>query len=898
MKYFQKFARKLIAFVLTLAISIPLFTVGVLAESDITNHWAGNTIKEWLEKGIASGYGDGTFKPENSITRAEFMNLVNNALGYTKESMIQFKDVTEGKWYYNVIQKAVAAGYIAGYVDGTMKPNSPITRQEVAVIICKIKNAEQSPDSSKHLTDENKIETWSKGYIGAVVRDGYMGGYTDGSFKATAQIKRGEAITVLNNVISTVTYNKPGTYGPATGTEIIKTNVIVKADGVILQNIHIKGNLTIAEEVGKGNVTLNNVTVDGETFIRGGGKDSIHINGGQYHKITVQKTSSGQVRIVAIDVKGTEVIISEQAAGETIILEGKFDSVKVDADNVEIKTQGNTQISEMKVGKEAQGCKINLEAGTKVTKLILEVTTDVKGNGTITEAIVSEGVKPPSITPTITTSAGGGSSQPLTQVISGTLTVSAGVPDLTAATIQLKKANVNVGAPIHPAANGTYNFAGISAGTGYTITANLNGYYEFSTALFDVVNGTNISGKNLEIARKEPIITTQTSTTVTKGTDGVSIAIDLTSGKDYPAQVLNLGHTFADNATVTNLNNWTVNTGTTGLTFSSITKNSDTQVTLNFTGLTTNARAFTVQAEAAAISGNYSFDSNVLAFSVVQDDLITDSTGGMQIYYAKNTDVQDMRAVVVMVHGLAEHLGRYNESAEALNAAGYGVYRLDNKGHGKTGVANGDQGYVEDFSEYYEDIDLVVDIAKAENPGKPVYMLGHSMGGLLTAMYGVTYTSKLDGQIISGGATGPYYLSFGLDDAAFYTAVGGANSLVPNSLTSTVCRYPAIQSYYYVDPLRLTSYTRKLQWETFGAGSKYLEDQITAGNYTYPVFIIHGGDDRIVSKAFSESLNNNIDSVDKTLTIYPGLYHESLNERNEKVVVTEDIINWLDARVQ
>ena len=86
----------------------------------------------------------------------------------------------------------------------------------------------------------------------------------------------------------TVVYDKAGNFGPDVGVETIEGNVIVKAQDVVLNNLVIKGNLTIAEEVGDGDVTLNNITVNGETYIRGGGKDSIHINGGQYKNIVIQ----------------------------------------------------------------------------------------------------------------------------------------------------------------------------------------------------------------------------------------------------------------------------------------------------------------------------------------------------------------------------------------------------------------------------------------------------------------------------------------------------------------------------------------------------------------------------------------------------------------------------------
>jgi uncharacterized protein YjdB len=188
---------------------------------------------------------------------------------------------------------------------------------------------------------------------------------------------------------TSIAYNKAGTYGPKTGTEVIENDVTIDTPDVVLQNLHIKGNLTIGEGVGEGDVTLNNITVDGETYIRGGGKNSIHINGGDYNKITIQQTSSGQVRIVATNAAGLEVVVSEDAKGEDIILEGAFENVQIDAPDVKISTQGDTTIKDMVVGKSSTGSEITLDKDTTVNKIDLNASVDMKGEGTIEKANVN-----------------------------------------------------------------------------------------------------------------------------------------------------------------------------------------------------------------------------------------------------------------------------------------------------------------------------------------------------------------------------------------------------------------------------------------------------------------------------------------------------------------------------
>ncbi|WP_169727725.1 leucine-rich repeat protein [Acetobacterium malicum] len=192
-----------------------------------------------------------------------------------------------------------------------------------------------------------------------------------------------------NVPVEPVVYDQVGTYGPKQGSETIVGDVMVAADGVILQNLVIAGSLTISEAVGSGTVTLNNVTVEGDTLVRGGGVHSIKINGGQYRRIIMEKTASGAVRIVATGVDGLEVVVAEDASGEAIILEGTFESVTVNAPNMRVTTQGNTTtIGTMTVGVGAGGSTVTVAAGTTISDLVLDGKAAVKGQGTVAKAAV------------------------------------------------------------------------------------------------------------------------------------------------------------------------------------------------------------------------------------------------------------------------------------------------------------------------------------------------------------------------------------------------------------------------------------------------------------------------------------------------------------------------------
>jgi hypothetical protein len=179
------------------------------APRDIQGHWAENTIRQWLLADLATGYPDGTFRPNNNVTRAEFITMVNRAFGLTqKTAFVNYPDVKTTDWFYGEITKAVAAGYINEYPEGQpMHPYRPITRQEVATMMAKIlkldiSGAAGTLSNLDRFQDASGMETWRRPYINAIVANGYMNGYPDGTFKPTANITRAESVTGINNAAS------------------------------------------------------------------------------------------------------------------------------------------------------------------------------------------------------------------------------------------------------------------------------------------------------------------------------------------------------------------------------------------------------------------------------------------------------------------------------------------------------------------------------------------------------------------------------------------------------------------------------------------------------------------------------------------------------------------------
>ncbi|WP_051273474.1 S-layer homology domain-containing protein [Desulfotruncus alcoholivorax] len=171
--------------------------------TDIKGHWAEAQINKWAGNGLAGGYDDGTFRPDNQVSRAEFVALVNRAFSVEKQNVAGagFKDVKAGKWYYNDVNTAKAAGYIGGYADGTFRPDQTITRQEAASILVRLLGLEQTGDGLDKFADAATFAAWSRGSIGAAAKAGLMGGFPDKTFKPVKSITRAETVVTLDRAL-------------------------------------------------------------------------------------------------------------------------------------------------------------------------------------------------------------------------------------------------------------------------------------------------------------------------------------------------------------------------------------------------------------------------------------------------------------------------------------------------------------------------------------------------------------------------------------------------------------------------------------------------------------------------------------------------------------------------
>jgi alpha-beta hydrolase superfamily lysophospholipase len=266
------------------------------------------------------------------------------------------------------------------------------------------------------------------------------------------------------------------------------------------------------------------------------------------------------------------------------------------------------------------------------------------------------------------------------------------------------------------------------------------------------------------------------------------------------------------------------------------------------------------------------------------------AAGGSVYWQAWTPDA--VKAVVVLSHGLAEHSGRYAHVAARLNDAGYVLYALDHRGHGKS---DGTPGNIESLADVRADLDTLLTKARGEHPGLPVFLLGHSFGGLVALDYLVDRgASGLTGLVLSGAFVDP-----DAGNAVQRRLAGVLSRLAPNLGVvpldpTTVSKDPAEVEKYVKDPLNYHGKVRARSGAEMIAASKRVVAGVPA--LRLPALVMHGAVDRLAPPSGSKTVAERLGSTDKTLTLYDGLNHEIFNEP-ERDDVLDDVVTWLDKHV-
>lgn len=194
---------------ITLAIvSSNLLTSHAQSLSDIDNHWATKYLHNFVDNGYIKGYPDGTFKPNNDMTRAEFVVTFNRVFNLTAKNGKVFND-TKSHWAKDDIDIAVSNGVCKGVSSNEFDPDSNITREQVAVMISNYKKINNSNlDKLNQFSDSSNVSSWALNGLEGVLEHGYMNGYPEGDLKPTSPITRAEVVTTLNRTLDSKSEQK------------------------------------------------------------------------------------------------------------------------------------------------------------------------------------------------------------------------------------------------------------------------------------------------------------------------------------------------------------------------------------------------------------------------------------------------------------------------------------------------------------------------------------------------------------------------------------------------------------------------------------------------------------------------------------------------------------------
>jgi alpha-beta hydrolase superfamily lysophospholipase len=250
------------------------------------------------------------------------------------------------------------------------------------------------------------------------------------------------------------------------------------------------------------------------------------------------------------------------------------------------------------------------------------------------------------------------------------------------------------------------------------------------------------------------------------------------------------------------------------------------------------------------------------------------------------------KATLVIVHGYAEHSGRYAYAGEQIAARGYDVRAYDLRGHGNS---DGRRTHVRSFNEHLRDLDAVLTRVAVDDADRPTFLLGHSMGGSIVALAAAVREPAVRGIVLSGAALPVQGSGLRLMQR-LVRIVGRIVPRLPliKLKAADVSRTPEVVALYDADPL---NYRGRMSAGLLAAMMRASDTiDARAGHITAPLLFLHGSADVLTSVAGSRRLHERASSADKTLRVYDGLYHEILNEP-ERDTVIRDIVGWMDDRL-
>ncbi len=267
-----------------------------------------------------------------------------------------------------------------------------------------------------------------------------------------------------------------------------------------------------------------------------------------------------------------------------------------------------------------------------------------------------------------------------------------------------------------------------------------------------------------------------------------------------------------------------------------------------------------------------------------------ESAGNIKLFVRSWRPEGKTRALIVLVHGFNSHGGYYETVAEQLVARGYATYALDLRGRGQS---DGERFYVQKFADYVSDVRSVVTLAQGRDPKLPVFLLGHSAGGVVSCLYALEYQAELRGLICESFAFQVPAPDFAL------AALKGLSHVAPHAhvlklKNEDFSRDPAVVKRMNEDPLIAHEAQPTQTVAEMVRADERLKQEFP--KLVLPLLILHGTEDRATKPSGSELFYKTAGSTDKALKLYPGHFHDLLNDTGKQTVLA-DIESWLGAHL-
>jgi len=267
-----------------------------------------------------------------------------------------------------------------------------------------------------------------------------------------------------------------------------------------------------------------------------------------------------------------------------------------------------------------------------------------------------------------------------------------------------------------------------------------------------------------------------------------------------------------------------------------------------------------------------------------------EGAGGLRIFFRSLRPQVKPRAFVVIVPGFNAHSGYYAWAAEQFVAAGLAVYAVDLRGRGNS---DGERFYVDTFEDYVSDVEAVVRVARSREPGTPLFLLGHSAGGVVSCLYTLDHQGELAGLICESFAHELPAPDFAL------AVLKGLSHLAPHAhvlklKNEDFSRDAKVVAAMNADPLIAHEVQPTQTIAAMVRADERLKSEFS--RITLPVLILHGTADKATKPSGSKHFYETASSTDKTLKLYEGYYHDLLNDLGKEQVMA-DIQSWLDGHL-